>query len=149
MDAMTIVSPIISLVGGGLAGGALSLYFNRRYYLRKMRTELYPHIEKMVRAYEIRSLLPEGKGWIVDGTKYRPGPSDDDFRAARKEFISRLVGFNELKEARELRGTMISSTIPPDPGDGFPTAELEKEADALSQCFKTIQRKLRLEGNDK
>jgi hypothetical protein len=98
----------------------------------------------MVRAYEIRSLLPEGKGWIVDGRKYRPGPSDDDFRATRREFISRLVGFNELKEARELRGTMISSMIPPDPDDGFPTAELEKEADALSQCFKTIQRKLNL-----
>jgi hypothetical protein len=148
MDAMTIVSPIISLIGGGLAGGALSLYFNRRYYLRKMRTELYPHLEKMIRAYEIRALLPEGKGWIVDGRRYHPGPSDDDFRADRRDFISRLVGFNELKEARELRGTMISSTIPLSPEDGFPTAELAKEVDALSQCFKTIQEKLRLEGSD-
>ena len=148
MDPLTIVSPLISLIGGGLAGGALSLYFNRRYYLRKMRTELYPYLEKMVRAYGIRSILPEGKSWIVDGRKYRPGPTDDEFRAARTEFISRLVGFNELKEARELRGTMISSTIPPDPDDGFPTTELDKEADALSQCFKTIQKKLRLEGGN-
>jgi hypothetical protein len=144
MDPLTIVSPIISLVGGGLAGGALSLYFNRRYYLRKMRTELYPQVEKMVRAYGIRSILPAGKGWIVDGRKFRPGPGDDEFRAARTEFIARLVGFNELKEARELSGTMTSSTIPSDPDDGFPTAELEKEADALSLCFKTIQKKLRL-----
>ena len=97
MSAMAIVSPIVSLIGGGLAGGVLSLYFNRRFYLRKMRTELYPYIEKMVDRYRIRLILPEGKGWIVDGRKYRPGPSDEDFRAARKELISRLVGFNELK----------------------------------------------------
>ncbi len=140
-----IVSPIISLIGGGLAGGALSLYFNRRFYLRKLRTELYPYVEKMGDRYRIRLILPEGKGWIVDGRKYRPGPSDEDFRAARKEFISRLVGFNELKEAQALRAAMISSAIPPELEDGFPMAELEKEANALFLCFTKLQRELRLE----
>src|ERR1035441_7146867 len=67
----------------GIGRRRTELVLQPQIYLRKMRTELYPHVEKMVRAFEIRSLLPEGKGWIVDGRKYRPGPSDDEFREAR------------------------------------------------------------------
>lgn len=141
---MAIVQALISLAGGGFAGGCTSMVLNRRFHLRKLRAELYPQVETMTNAYAVRSLLPAGKGWIVNGKRFRPGLTDDEFLEQRREFIARLVGFHELGEARALRQEMFSSELNPFLTDRFPLEVLEAESRALSNCFATLKEKLGL-----
>ena len=74
-----------SVIGGGLAGACVSVFFNRLFHWRELRTKLYPVLSNMYSAYVIRMENPEGRYWttIVGNI---PSPDDSDFVDHRSSF---------------------------------------------------------------
>ena len=96
-------------------------------------------------AYVIRMASgPGGRYWThVVGNV--PAPTDAVFVDHRADFMTALVEYNELKEARVLRKTILDYQMS---GDHKP-GELEKydpapEAAALNTCLTKLHKKLKL-----
>ena len=88
---------------------------------------------------------PQGRYWNSVVGK-NPAPEDETFVDHRTMFISELVEFNELKEARLLRGALIENMA--SGGDrpaGVPfSLDLKPEVVALNGCLAKLHKKLKL-----
>ncbi len=135
---------LVSLLGGGLAGGLVNVFFNRLFRWRDLRTRFYPKLSNIYSAYVIRMEKPEGRYWVtVVGNE--PSSEDRAFVGLRSDFISDLVEFNELKEARILRKQVLDNAMSGHHVPGILTkVDLAPEADALNTCLKTLHKKLNL-----
>jgi hypothetical protein len=140
---------IVSIISGGLAGGSVSTFANRRYYLRSLRTKFYPKVNDVLAAYVIRLEDPK-KLFLIQEPDHLP--TDDKelkFVDHRSNFIHGLVEFNELEEAREVRKKLVDSSfagvvvVSPDE-----TSEkginLIQEYRAIKHCHDLLHKKLKL-----
>jgi hypothetical protein len=135
---------VVSLVSGGLAGGGVSALSNRIFHWRALRTQFEPQLNNLFAEYVIRMESPEGRYW-ESHVGYAPDPKDIQFVDHRSTFISNLIQFNELREARELRTKMIVNINP----NGAKMGEVLKtdlmpEYVAVSDCLKIVHKKLKL-----
>jgi hypothetical protein len=137
---------LVSLVGGGLAGGCMSVVSGRVFYRRTLRTQFHPILNHFWGAYLVRFERPEGRHLTTVVGKV-PLSEDDGFIRHRSSFIHELVRFNELKEARELRKGMIANLNPrcASVGSAIET-DLTPEYESVSKCLKIVQGKLKLYG---
>jgi hypothetical protein len=119
------------------------VFFNRRFYSRALRTKFYPKVSNMFSAYVIRLDNPAGRYWITTiGNK--PSSDDREFVDHRVSFISDLVEFNELQEARALRTQMLNTMSGNHkPGEKV-KYDLAPDYDALEACVKKLHKELEL-----
>jgi hypothetical protein len=141
---MNFVGIIASLLGGGLAGGCVSVFFNRLFHRRDLRTKFYPKVNNIYSAYLIRMEEPEGRYWTtIVGNN--PSSEDREFVDHRATFISDLVQFNELKEARILRKHLLDNAMSGHHSPGLKTTlDLAPEFEALAVCFRVLYKKLKI-----
>lgn len=138
---LTLLLPIIS---GGLAGGLVSVISNRIFHWRAMRTKFYPVLNNMYSAYVVRMEKPEGRYW-VNIVGQNPSNEDEEFVEHRSDFISGLIEFNELKEARVLRTAILDNSVKEHKMPGILSKlDLQPEATALNECMKVLHKKLKL-----
>jgi hypothetical protein len=141
---VTIYGLLVSLIGGGLAGGCVSLYFHRKWDLRAKRTTLYPLVNSIYSAYVIRMEKPEGRYWVTI-VGQNPKSEDVEFVDHRSNFISDLVQYNELKEARLLRKQMLDNAMQGEHTPGLITkVDLSPELKALDTCLNLLHNRLGL-----
>lgn len=135
---------IASLLGGGLAGGCVSVFFNRLFHWRDLRTRFYPKVNNIHSAYVIRMEKPDGRYWAtIVGNN--PSSEDEEFVDHRSSFISDLVQFNELKEARSLRKALLDNAMHGDHTPGELTkVDLAPEFKALNVCLQKLHTKLKI-----
>ena len=144
---MITVNPnfVVSFLGGGLAGGCVSLIGNRIFYFRGLRTRFHPVLNNVLGAYACRMEKPDGRFWVtIVGNS--PAEKDREFIELRTNFILRdLVEFNELKEARTLRKHILANVSQGshDPGN-VARMDLAPEYHAISACLTRLQKKLSL-----
>lgn len=141
---MDIAQFLVSLVGGGLAGGGVSTISNRLLHYRSLRTQFEPKVSSMLAAYAIRLETPQGRFLIRIAGK-NPSTEDTGFVDHRSNFVLDLVQFNELREVRVLRKKMLSNSQ----GYGLIEAihfktDLTPERNALVECLIIVQGKLGL-----
>lgn len=135
---------LVSMLGGGLAGGALNVSYNRRSYIRKLRTDFHPLVNDLFSAYFLRMEHPDGRYW-VQRVGYLAALEDRDFVERRSNFVMTLVKFNELREARKLRKMFAEHPNFRGAAEGETIKiDLAPEYDAISKCLETVQRKLSL-----
>ena len=138
------ITIIVSILGGGLAGACVSVFFNRLFHRRELRTKFYPILNNMFSAYVIRMEKPEGRYWTTIVEHY-PAPEDEDFVDHRSTFISDLVQYNELKEVRVLRKQFLDNSMRGDHERGkVMRLDLTPESAALNRCLATLHKKLKL-----
>jgi hypothetical protein len=138
---LTLLLPIIS---GGLAGGLVSVISNRIFHWRALRTKFYPVLNNMYCAYVIRMEKPEGRYW-VNIVGQNPSPADQEFIDHRSGFIQALIEFNELKEARVLRTAILDNSMREHKTPGILSKlDLQPEATALDECMRVLHKKLKL-----
>ena len=136
---------LASVISGGLAGACVSTLLNRIFHWRELRTKLYPKVLDLYGAYMIRMETPEGRYWeTIVGNN--PAPEDVEFVDHRSQFISELVAFNELKEARELRRVFAENMAAggPAPRGSRTRLDLHPETAALAACVALLHKKLKL-----
>ncbi len=133
-----------SILGGGLAGACVSVFFNRLFHRQDVRKKFYPVLNNMHSAYLIRMENPEGRFWTtVVGNV--PAPEDEDFVEHRASFLSDLMEYIELKEVRLLRKKMLDNAMSGNHATGeVTTLDLDPEWRALSGCMLTLHKKLKL-----
>ncbi len=135
---------LVSIISGGLAGGIVSAISNRIFHWRALRTQFYPKLSNIYSAYVIRFEEPEGRYW-VNIVGQNPSNEDEEFVDHRSNFISELVAFNELKEARVLRKAILDNSMCEHKTPGILSKlDLGPEADALNECLKVLHQKLKL-----
>jgi len=133
-----------SVLGGGLAGACVSVFFNRLFHWRDLRTRFYPVLNNMFSAYVIRMENPEGRYWttIVGNV---PSPEDEDFVEHRASFLGDLVQYNELKEVRILRTKLLNNSASGNHNRGeVLKLDLAPESAALHACMITLHKKLKI-----
>ena len=138
------IAIMTSLLCGGLAGACVSVFFNRLFHWRELRTKFYPVLGNMFSAYVIRMANPEGRHWttIVGNT---PLPEDNDFVDHRSSFLSGLVQYNELKEVRVLRKKLLDNAMSGNHNQGeVVKLDLISEAAALGTCLARLHDKLKI-----
>lgn len=135
---------VASMLSGGLAGGCVGAISNRVFYWRSLRTQFYPKQNDFFAAYLIRMEKPEGRYW--EGTVgLVPSLEDEEFVDHRSDFISGLIQFNELKEARDLRTSLVENLNPTGAVEGTKLKiDLIPEYKAVSECLSKVQKKLKL-----
>ena len=131
----------VSMLGGGLAGGCVSIFANRLFHRRALRTQFEPRLSDIFSVYVIRMEDPNRR-YMVSRPDRVPSPLEAEFVNHRSNFILNLVEFNELKEAQSLRRKFIENTGVVD-GDTFRT-DLLPERQAISDCLGKVQKKLKL-----
>ncbi|HEV2194037.1 MAG TPA: hypothetical protein VGR55_00505 [Candidatus Acidoferrum sp.] len=144
---MVLLALLVSLAGGGLAGGVVSVFYNRSVRRRVLRTDFYPKLNNMFSAYMIRfSETPGGQGrYWVNVVGDLPKGADRDFVERRSDFIGGLIAFNELEEARVLR-TAILDNVPKEAKTGSTSKlDLQPELNALETCMRVLHEKLKLD----
>ena len=139
---------IVSIISGGLAGGSVSTFANRRYYLRSLRTKFYPMVNNILAAYVLRLQDPK-KRLLTQRPDFLPAGDDLKFVDHRSDFIHGLVGFNELEEAREVRrklvDSMFAAVVVVSPDDTSEKAiDLMQEYRAIEHCHDVLHKKLKL-----
>lgn len=139
---------IVSIISGGLAGGSVSTFANRRYYLRSLRTKFYPKVNNILAAYMLRLQDPK-KQLLVLTPGYLPADEDDlKFVDHRSNFIHGIVEFNELEEAREVRKKLVDSSfaaVVVSPDDASEKdIDLMQEYRAIEHCHDVLHKKLKL-----
>ena len=142
------VALLISFVSGGLAGGIVSVIFNRVFHWRALRTQFYPKLNNMYCAYVVRfNETPQGRGrYWVTVVGQNPKPEDEEFIDQRSVFIHDLIAFNELKEARKLRQAILDNAGREHVTPGILSKlDLQPEATALDECMKVLHQKLKLD----
>lgn len=137
-------TPVISsFVSGGLAGGLISIFANRMFHFRSLRTKFYPKVNDIYSAYVIRMEKPQGSRYVVTVDGKQPSADDAFFVVHRSNFVTGLVEFNELREARTLRKKMIDNSFSAERTPGsIVKLDLQPKADALNICLKTLHKKL-------
>jgi hypothetical protein len=140
----SVIVILVSLLSGGLAGACISVFFNRLFHRRELRTKFYPVLNNMFSAYVIRMETPEGRYWTtIVGNN--PAPEDEDFVDHRSTFISALVQYNELTEVRTLRKEFLDNSMSGDHERGKEMRlDLTPESTALNICLATLHKKLKL-----
>src|ERR1700733_6329604 len=134
---------LVSIISGGLAGGIVSAISNRIFHWRALRTQFYPKLSNMFSAYIIRFEKPNGRYWVnIVGQK--PSNEDEEFVEHRSNFVSELVAFNELKEARVLRKAILDNSMQNLSPGSTSKLDLGPEANALNECLKVLHKKLNL-----
>jgi hypothetical protein len=142
---MELVTVAVSILGGGLAGGCVNVVSSRITRRRDLRTKFYPKLNDMHSAYLIRMQDPQGMYWTHTVGKV-PLREDEVFVEHRSTFISDLVQFNELNEARTLRAAMLNNMMSGDHTPGVVRqVDLKPESDALGACLRVLHDKLGLE----
>jgi len=135
---------VVSVVSGGLAGALVSVFSNRIFHWRALRTQFHPQINNIMGEYAIRFEKPEGRYWMGVVGKV-PLPSDVAFVNHRTKFLLDLPQFNELHEARELRRAMMITLNPDRLPEGSPiTTDLLQEYQAILKCLEIVEKKLKL-----
>jgi hypothetical protein len=140
--------PLVSLLGGGLAGGCVSAFLNRWFHWRDMRVKFYPVLNDIHSAYIIRMENPQGRYWEhTVGMTPAEGHPDYEFVNHRSNFIVHdLIQFNELKEVRELRRKILKSQVQADHTAGkLVEYDLEPERIALTECINVLHKKLKID----
>ena len=142
---MDYIQLLASILSGGLSGGSVSTFFNHRLHWRKLRGDFYPNLNNIVGAYVIRMEFPHGR-YLVMKPGRLPGMQDQEFVEQRSDFISSLVEFNELKEARELRRKMLDNIAASGSAEegGEVKIELMPEWEAIKACMEKVHKKLKL-----
>ena len=138
------IAIMASFLGGGLAGACVSVFSNRVFHWRELRTKFYPLLSNMYSAYLIRMENPEGRYWttIVGDI---PSPEDNAFVDHRSSFTSDLVQYNELKEVRLLRKKVLDHAMSGNHKRGeILQYDLAPEAEALGDCLTKLHKKLNL-----
>jgi hypothetical protein len=141
MNSLGIIAAIVS---GGLAGACVSILFNRLSHWRELRTKFHPKVNDLYAAYLIRMEVPEGRYWVTT-VGNNPSSEDEEFVDHRSSFISEMVQFNELKEARVLRKRLVENMMhaPGAPGT-ISKLDLAPEFEALGVCLGKLEKKLGL-----
>lgn len=140
---------IVSIISGGLAGGSVSTFANRRYYLRSLRTKFYPKVNNILAAYLLRLEDPD-KRLLILKPGYLPAGEDLKFVDHRSDFIYGLVEFNELDEARDLQRTLLDSmfsgvTVVDEKEKTKGNAiDLMQEYRAIEYCHDVLHKRLKL-----
>jgi hypothetical protein len=145
---MVLLALLVSLAGGGLAGGVVSVLYNRSVRHRTLRTDFYPKLNNMYSAYVIRfNETPRGQGrYWVNIVGNNPDDADKDFIDHRSNFIGDLVAFNELEEARVLRTAILDNSLKEHTTPGIMSKlDLQPELEALDACLKVLHKKLKLD----
>lgn len=88
---------LVSIISGGLAGGIVSAISNRIFHWRALRTQFYPKLSNMYSAYIIRFEKPNGRYW-VNIVGQNPSNEDEEFVEHRSIFISELVALRQFIE---------------------------------------------------
>ena len=123
----------------------MSTLANRFFHWRALRTQFYPKLSNMCSAFIIRMEKPEGRYWVTIVGKI-PSAEDEEFVEHRSNFLSDLIQFNELKEARNLRKLMLDNAFGADSTPGMMVKlDLAPEAEALNACMKKLHDKLKLD----
>jgi hypothetical protein len=137
---------VVSMLGGGLAGGCVNVFFTRLFHRRSLRIKFYPTLTFMFSAYRIRLADNPDDRWLIVTVNEPPLPPDDNFVRHRSDFTSKLIEFTELKEVRLLREQLArnAEAAGTGPKGTLIKVDLKPESDALWGCVKTIKRKLRL-----
>ena len=139
-----VAGVLVSLIGGGLAGGCVNVIFNRMFYWRGLRIKFYPKLNDMSTAYAIRMEQPQGQYWVTV-VGQNPSREDADFVDHRATFLVDLVQFTELREARKLRTEMSDNVMRAHHTPGVLTkVDLAPEARAIGDCIRTLHQKLKL-----
>jgi hypothetical protein len=142
MDLLNLVG---SLISGGLAGGCVSTLYQWRNRQKDLRTKFYNILNDMHSAYVIRMEDPDGRYW-VNVVGQVPSADDEDFINHRSNFISDLIQFNDLKEARVLRNAILDNQSNAHTSPGLLTkTDLKPEAFALDTCLNVLHKKLKLD----
>jgi hypothetical protein len=141
---MNFAGVMASLLSGGLGGGCVSVFFNRRFHWRELRTKFYPKVSNIYSAYAIRMEKPQGRYWVtVVGNN--PSSEDEEFVNHRSSFISDLVQFNELREARILRKQLLDNAMSGDHTTGaMMKLDLTPESEAIQACLQKLHKKLKI-----
>ena len=135
---------VVSMLGGGLAGGCVNTIFNRIFYWRSLRIRFYPQLSHMFSTYRIRIESSEGR-YLISTPGQLPLPNDANFVRHRGAFLSGLIDFTELKETRVLRKTLLANEMTnASATNGTVQTDLMPEYDALLECVRKVQEKLRL-----
>ena len=143
MTPNPMLTLLVAIVSGGLAGGIVSAISNRIFHWRAKRTDFYPKVSNMYSGYIIRFETPNGRYW-TNIVGQNPSSADMDFVGHRSDFLQELIAFNELKEARVLRKAMLdNSNHTLSPGSTL-KLDLGPEANALNECMKVLHKKLKL-----
>ena len=138
------ITILASFLSGGLAGACVSVFFNRPFHWRELRTKFYPVLNNMHSAYVIRMENPEGRYWMtIVGNN--PAPEDEDFVDHRSSFLSDLVQYNELKEVRVLRKKLLDNAMSGNHNRGqVAKLDLAPEAAALGVCLAKLHQRLKI-----
>ena len=132
---------LVAIISGGLAGGVVTAIFNRISHWRALRTKLSQEVCNMHVAYLIRFKQPNGRYWEhIVGNK--PLGADRDFVEQRSHFIGELIEFTELKEARVLRNAILYNSFHKLPSGSTRKLDLYPEVRALYDCVKVLGKKL-------
>jgi hypothetical protein len=135
---------VVSMLGGGLAGGCVNTAFNRIFYWRSLRIQFYPKLCDTFSVYRKRLDNQEDRYWITTVGK-PPSPNDDNFIRYRSHFVLDLIQFTELREVRSLRSKLVKNMLAAGGQEGTVIkTDLMPEFDALRKCVRTVQIKLRL-----
>jgi hypothetical protein len=131
-------------VSGGLAGACATIGLNRWFYWQELRRKFYPEVSNLVAAYTIRLEQPDGRFWVgVVGQD--PSAVDKKFVIHRTSFLSGIIPFTDLREARKLRKAIVKNMQQRNPDEAQPfKLNLKPEYDALEVCMKTLHKKLRI-----
>jgi hypothetical protein len=139
-----LAGALLSLIGGGLAGGCVNVLFNRMFYWRQLRIKFYPKLNDMHTAYAIRMEQPQGR-YLVTIVGQMPSKENAEFVDHRADFVVDLVQFTELREARKLRRKMVDNLMRGEHTPGILTkVDLAPEAQAMNDCIRTLHKKLKL-----
>jgi hypothetical protein len=118
---------------------------NRLSRARDLRTKFYPVLSDMYSAYIVRMENPQGRYWMIVVGRI-PAKEDEDFVNHRSHFISDLIQFNELKEARMLRKAILDNFGKGDhTRDSTVKYDLLPERKALGDCVQTLHKKLNID----
>lgn len=138
-------SLIVSFLGGGLAGGSVNVWYQWRNRQKDLRTKFYPVLNDMYSAYVIRMEKPQGRYWVTI-VGQNPSAEDEEFVTQRTNFISDLIQFNDLKEARVLRKAILDNGMCGHHTPGILTKlDLNPEAASLGDCLKKLHDELKLD----
>jgi hypothetical protein len=87
---------------------------------------------------------PRDRYWVtIVGDN--PRSEDREFIEHRASFITELVEFNELREARALRKRLLDNATRGEHTSGLMTkVDLAPESEAIGACLKKLHRKLGL-----
>jgi hypothetical protein len=132
---------VLSLLSGGLAGGCVSVLFNRIFHWRQVRTKFYPILSNMFSAYVLRMEKPEER-YLINIVGDLPSPEDRQFVEHRSSFIDDLIQFNELREARVLRKRLLDNMASGDHTEGkVLKLDLAPESAALNACLVVLHKR--------